>query len=122
MKLSLKRGDAILIICFLFISLVGIVFILSIKSDREPQMIKISSEGKFFELPLRDTLFQVQGPLGVTDVRINKGHVYVTKAPCPNKLCMKQGKISRNGESIICIPNKIIITIEGNRKTDATTY
>jgi hypothetical protein len=39
-------------------------------------------------------------------------------ADCPDKLCEKQGKISKNGQSIICLPNKIVIKINSDTDTD----
>lgn len=39
-------------------------------------------------------------------------------ANCPDKLCVKQGKISDIG-SIVCLPNKVIIEIDRNSDVDA---
>ena len=44
-------------------------------------------------------------------VVIEDGHVYMKYADCPDGLCIKQGKISREGESIICLPHKLVIRI-----------
>ena len=40
----------------------------------------------------------------------------------PDKLCVKQGEISKAGESIICLPNRIIVSVEGGEESgiDAT--
>ena len=32
-------------------------------------------------------------------------------ADCPDKLCVRQGKIHRNGETITCLPNKLTVTV-----------
>ena len=34
-------------------------------------------------------------------------------ANCPDKLCVKQGKISKDGETITCLPNKVTVTVYG---------
>ena len=37
------------------------------------------------------------------------------EADCPDKLCVSQGKISRSGQTIICLPNKTMVTIKGGK-------
>ena len=34
-------------------------------------------------------------------------------ADCPDQICVHQRAISKNGESIICLPNKVVVSIEG---------
>ena len=45
-------------------------------------------------------------------ITVKDGKVNVTEASCPDKLCMYQGPVNRAGEMIICLPNKMVITIE----------
>lgn len=55
---------------------------------------------------------------------ISNGQVSVSDADCPDKLCVHQHSISRNGESIICLPHKLVIQIEAKEESelDAVTY
>ena len=53
--------------------------------------------------------------LGTNKVRIEHDGVYMDNANCPDKLCVHQGRISRTGQSIICLPNKIIVEIVGKK-------
>ena len=46
---------------------------------------------------------------------IRDGYAFVTYADCPDKLCVKQRKINKDGETIICLPHKLIIKISGGR-------
>ena len=46
---------------------------------------------------------------------IRDGKADVTEADCPDKLCVLQGKISRSGQTIICLPNKTMVTIKGGK-------
>lgn len=48
---------------------------------------------------------------------IEGGSVYVTDASCPDRLCEKQGRISKNGETIVCLPNRVVITVQGGEGT-----
>lgn len=49
---------------------------------------------------------------GTNMLIICDGQAYIKAADCPDGLCMKQGSISRNGQSIICLPHQLVITIE----------
>ena len=53
---------------------------------------------------------------GYNHMIIENGVCYVSEADCPDKLCEKQGKISKEGESIICLPHRVVITVEGGIK------
>ena len=45
-------------------------------------------------------------------VAIENGKAYMKEASCPDHLCMKQGKISKAGQTIVCLPNKVIVTVK----------
>lgn len=55
---------------------------------------------------------------------ISGGQVSVSDADCPDGLCVRQRAIARNGESIICLPHKLVIQIESKEESDldAVTY
>ncbi len=55
---------------------------------------------------------------------ISNGKASVTDADCKDGLCVRQHAISRNGESIICLPHKLVILIEAKEESelDAVTY
>ena len=43
---------------------------------------------------------------------IKDGYVDMIWADCPDKLCVNHVSINKAGNSIICLPNKVVITIE----------
>ena len=56
------------------------------------------------------------GTMGEMVIHIEEGKVGVIKSTCPHKLCIRMSPRSRAGESIICVPNKVVITIIGGEK------
>lgn len=52
---------------------------------------------------------------GHNKVVIADGEVWMEEADCPDRLCVSQGKISRSGQTIICLPNKTMVTIKGGK-------
>ncbi len=61
---------------------------------------------------------------GYNLIMINEGTVQVTDADCPDKLCVKQRAINGYGESIICLPHKLVIQISSGKESgiDAMTH
>lgn len=48
-------------------------------------------------------------------VIIDGGSVSVSKASCKNQVCVRHGSISHPGENIVCLPNRLIVSIEGGK-------
>ena len=42
---------------------------------------------------------------------IKDGKAYVETATCPDGICAAHKPISRDGESIVCLPHKVVITV-----------
>lgn len=48
---------------------------------------------------------------GTNTLRIEDGKADIIWADCPDKICVRQREISRNRESIICLPNKVVVEV-----------
>ena len=46
-------------------------------------------------------------------IEISDGRVRMLEADCPNHLCMHQGWIRFEGQSIVCLPNKVTVIVRG---------
>lgn len=75
-------------------------------------------------------ILSVDKELTFTDARggrnvlqIKNGKACMSEADCPDKLCMRQKGISRTGESIICLPHRLVIEIKNGEDSnvDAVT-
>ena len=44
---------------------------------------------------------------------IRDGKAQVVEASCPDKICVGQGAIQYTGESIVCLPHRLVITVQG---------
>jgi hypothetical protein len=63
----------------------------------------------------KDGVFSLNG--GTNTLVIENGEAWVSEANCPDKVCMGMGKISKNGEFIACLPNQVIIVVEGREES-----
>lgn len=50
---------------------------------------------------------------------IKGGKAYVETATCPDGICAGHKPISREGESIVCLPHKVVITVYATEEKDA---
>ncbi|MDO4473171.1 MAG: NusG domain II-containing protein [Eubacteriales bacterium] len=60
---------------------------------------------------------------GSNILQIKNGEAEMTEADCPDLLCVHHKAVSENGESIICLPNKVFVEIRSKEKSkiDALT-
>lgn len=52
---------------------------------------------------------------------VSGGKVSVKDADCPDKICERRGAIRKKGESIVCLPNRVVIKIAGKGEVEAIT-
>ena len=114
MKVLGKR-DMILAAAILLIA--AAVFGFNYVSHRAPAATaQISVDGKVVRtLDLsKDTELTVTGAGGGTNhLRVKDGEIWCSEASCPDKVCVHQGKKHLSSDTIVCLPNKMIVTITG---------
>ena len=55
----------------------------------------------------------------VTNILIIKdGKAHVEYASCPDGICVAHKPISREGESIVCLPNRVVITVVSSESSN----
>ena len=58
-----------------------------------------------------DGIYDING--GTNTIEIKDDRVRMLEALCPNHLCIRQGWIRFEGQSIVCLPNKVTVTVRG---------
>ena len=56
-------------------------------------------------------IYDING--GTNTIEIEDGRVRMLEAFCPNHLCIRQGWIHLEGQSIVCLPNKVTVVVRG---------
>ena len=116
-KKLFKKNDLILII---FLTLTSVVMLIGISLfSKKGATVVVSVDGKeVASFPLdEDTVFNIGGYHGGENIlEVKDGKAHLTDASCPDKLCVSMGYINKSGQSIICLPNKVVIEIKGNTK------
>lgn len=70
--------------------------------------LRTAENGTFTLKEIPDVVFSIQDE----QIAVLDGH-------CPDKICERTGYIGGAGESIICLPNRVIVQIEGESELDA---
>lgn len=113
----IKRNDFILIGAVIMICLA--VFFMIHVTKKEGSRLVVTVDGKpvgTFRLD-RDTSYTVKGSDGSYNTFVIKdGYASMVKASCPDKLCVKEKKIHYNHETIVCLPNKVVLEVAGGEE------
>lgn len=65
-----------------------------------------------------DDTYEFNTDRGSNTVVVESRKISVGDADCPDKVCVNMGWKSRRGETITCLPHKLVIEIQGGRERD----
>ena len=103
----MKKGDIIIIISVALALVISIAGLIIFSQQGSTVTIKQNNEIVYSESIAKDSTVTLDG----NTVIIEDGFVYMLNASCKNQVCVNTGKISKKGESIICLPNKVTVEI-----------
>ena len=109
----IKKADIILFICLILIGGALSYLAFSGSSTGDLVVVKVNGEiyGKYSLT--KDRIITVNRDGHTNKITIKGGKVQVSKSNCKNQVCVKQGSISSTHQSIVCIPNRVVVSIEG---------
>ena len=111
-----KIGDLIVLAVFIIAAALAIYFMTKPTGSE----VYIYKDGKLLEA----VSLSVEKTLKVDEqitFKISGGAAFVLKSDCKGQDCVKAGKISKVGEMIVCLPNKVVIKIVGDGEVDYIT-
>lgn len=111
-----KIGDLIVLAVFIIAAALAIYFMTKPTGSE----VYIYKDGKLLEAVSLSVEKTVKVDEHIT-VKISGGAAYVLKSDCKGQDCVKAGKISKVGEMIVCLPNKVVIKIVGDGEVDYIT-
>lgn len=113
----MKKFD--IIIAGAVIIIAGILYFCGVFSPKaEGAYAVIYVEGnEYYRLPLNeDGSIDVVTEYGENIIVVKDGYAECIEADCRDGLCVEQKSINRVNESIICLPHKLSVEIEGGEK------
>ena len=109
----MKKKDILVIIGVLILALISYFAIELTKEDGGAVIVRINGNEVATYSLMIDAQYELNG--GTNILCVKDKEAYLIDADCPDHLCVKQGKISKNGETITCLPNKLTITVIGGQ-------
>jgi hypothetical protein len=80
------------------------------------QLLVQTPDGVYAYDMTKDRVINAKGALGISRIEIADGKARFLESPCRNKTCVQCSPISRQGEWIACLPNKVFIRIEADSR------
>ena len=115
--MKMKKNDKILIVIVLLAAIL-VFFIHNILGGKGADTVTVKVDGQITGIYslIEDQTIEING--GSNILRIEDGCADMIEADCPDRLCVKQKSISKNKESIICLPNEVIVEVESNEDSE----
>ena len=123
MRNKINKYDIALIITIIAVNIFILIYGSFNTVDKGQKIAYVYSDNKLVgEYTLTEnykTEFTVDiGSGRYNTVHIEDGKVWIHDATCPDKICLNQGKISHDGELIVCLPNKLLVQIKDNQESE----
>lgn len=108
---KLIRNDVILIFIIVLITLISAILYVSLQTDGDNAcVIKNGEQIAVYSLKENRTV-PISDENNTNVLIIENGKAYISHATCPDKICVNHRPVSKTGETIVCLPNKLVIEI-----------
>ncbi len=115
-----KVGDVFLVLTIVLVTIATILGFSKAPGKERGSTVVVEVKGKEVRrIPLEDEAtrtFKVQGLLGESEYEISEGKVRMLSSACTDKICVRVGWIDSAGRMIVCLPNQIVIRVEGEKE------
>ena len=112
-KSKIKNDIIFISIILAVIVAIGAVYVFS---RGEGDTVTVTVDGKLYgEYPLSvDRTVEIKVGESVNVLVIEGGRARISSATCPDGICASHKPVNREGESIICLPNKVVVSIHSH--------
>ena len=119
-KYKLKKIGADIILIAVLILSGAVFFAFLFFGSSQGRYAEIRVDGEVRERLSLDinTEKTIETAFGKNTVVIENGEVYMKEADCPDGVCKNMGRISKSGQSVICLPHKLVVMITDENESD----
>lgn len=112
---GMRKGD--LIVAAAVLLLAGILTLFLLPRQEQALTVQVMQDGKvLLSRPLSEigepVLFEIDGEFPLV-LELSKQGVQVAETSCPGEDCLHTGTITDAGRQVICLPNRLIVTLQG---------
>ena len=121
-EIKIRKNDIILVAVILLIGIAtwGIIsFLQGINTNNAVAVVFVDGE-EYGRFPLATDCVEMitlaDGSYNVLEIKDGKADI--TEGSCPDKICVRHNSINKKKESIVCLPNKVVVQIENGEASD----
>ena len=124
----MKKNDVILIAGILLFALAafgGLSWYSAASTQKAEAVVEIDGQEQGHYPLEQDTTVDLQLVDGSYNLlEIKDGKADIIEASCPDKICVNHHPVSKRGESLVCLPNKVVVEIKNGEgmEVDGTTH
>lgn len=112
----IKKADIVLFIVLVIAGIIMAVFSLSGATDGA--IVKVSVNGSeygSYSLAENQTI-EIKENGHINKIIIKDGFASMDYSDCKNQICVRDGKISKSNQTLVCLPNKVMVEITGGEE------
>ena len=114
-----RRTDLLVIGALLLLALVLYLVIGTTRNEGGVAVVRVNGVETERHVLSESGIYPLNG--GSNVLVIADGQAWLSEANCPDLLCVKQGRIHYTGQTIVCLPNRLTVTVEGG-ETDGVDF
>ncbi len=111
MKKRSFRRDALLALCTIVLSLVTLFLLSPPKKRGAYAVVIVGGEERSRHALAQNAAVEIATSHGHNTLTVENGEARITHADCTDRVCAKHAPVSRAGETIVCLPNKLVVEI-----------
>ena len=110
----IRKADIVLAVILIVLGLAASYFFTVGGSAGSTVHISVNGES-YASYPLsEDRTVEIAQNDHINKITIDNGMVSMTFSDCANQDCVLHNPVSATGETIVCLPNKVVVEIEGD--------
>ncbi len=106
-----RKLDIILIVSLILLSAIALLCLFVFKQDGKSVEVRVNGEVVAVYSLDNDGEHELNG--GTNILVIKDGTAYISQAGCPDKTCTRAGRLTHVGQSAVCLPNRLSVTVVG---------
>ena len=112
---TIRKTDIILAAVVILAAICAVFAVRATRAHGADVVVTVDGEEQF-RVPIdEDCERDIVTDLGTNHLSVSGGIARVTEADCPDLICVRaySGGISHEGETIICLPHRLVVSVEG---------
>lgn len=117
-KYTIKKRDIVLALVLLTMGAAGVLIVKYGFGQGNTAYIYIDDKlAQTVDLSV-DDVYTFRSDMGSNTIEVRDGAVSMKSADCPDKVCVRMGAKDKNGETITCLPHKLVIEVHGGQEQE----